>query len=183
MQLTPARWSAYAGSMITESRVKALVDHFATEQGLTNYTVSFNNHKRTLGSCQFHVPVYEKGQFNPFKSHIELKFSRHWMEHAPLEEVLDTILHELAHGLAGPRADHGHEWKRIAHRLGCKPKHATDYKMPDEVKEKTHKWLGICINGHKTYRHRLTAKAKNVSCGRCSSRYDPKYKYAWKELR
>ncbi len=38
------------------------------------------------------------------------------------EQVIDTVLHEIAHALAGPDAGHGPRWKAIARRLGATPK-------------------------------------------------------------
>lgn len=40
----------------------------------------------------------------------------------PPDQVTDTILHEIAHALAGPAARHGPAWKSIARRLGATPK-------------------------------------------------------------
>ena len=35
-------------------------------------------------------------------------------------DVRDTILHEIAHALAGPKVrPHGREWREIALRIGC----------------------------------------------------------------
>ncbi len=39
----------------------------------------------------------------------------------PEEQVADTILHEIGHVLAGPRAGHGPEWKAIMRTLGGRP--------------------------------------------------------------
>lgn len=35
--------------------------------------------------------------------------------------VCDTILHEIAHALAGHRAGHGPRWVAVCHRLGVAP--------------------------------------------------------------
>lgn len=37
------------------------------------------------------------------------------------EQVRGTILHEIAHAIAGPEAGHGPEWKRVARSLGTRP--------------------------------------------------------------
>lgn len=38
------------------------------------------------------------------------------------DETRDTILHEIAHIKAGPRAGHGPKWKEWARRVGSRPK-------------------------------------------------------------
>ena len=37
-------------------------------------------------------------------------------------EIRDTILHEIAHALAGPEARHGARWKAIARRIDATPR-------------------------------------------------------------
>jgi predicted SprT family Zn-dependent metalloprotease len=37
----------------------------------------------------------------------------------PIKQVRDTVLHEVAHAIAGNRAGHGPEWKEVAKRIGC----------------------------------------------------------------
>lgn len=41
--------------------------------------------------------------------------------HNTEEKVIDTILHEVAHALAGPGAGHGPLWKRYARIVGADP--------------------------------------------------------------
>lgn len=36
-------------------------------------------------------------------------------------EVRDTILHEIAHAIAGPENGHNEIWKRVCRRIGAKP--------------------------------------------------------------
>lgn len=40
-----------------------------------------------------------------------------------------TILHEIAHALAGKSADHGKEWQIIALKIGCSFAHILPYAM------------------------------------------------------
>ncbi len=38
------------------------------------------------------------------------------------EQVRDTVLHEIAHAIAGPEAGHGPLWKATARRIGATPR-------------------------------------------------------------
>lgn len=37
------------------------------------------------------------------------------------EAVKDTMLHEIAHALAGPRTGHGAKWQEVCRRIGANP--------------------------------------------------------------
>lgn len=63
--------------------------------------------KSTIGTCFFKKK--------------EIHLSYRWAEVLPFGEIRDTILHEIAHVIAGPAAKHGPEWKMVARRLGCRP--------------------------------------------------------------
>lgn len=169
--------------MITESRVKGLVDHFCAEQGVKNYTIKFSKAKTTLGKCSYIRPVYDLyGQYDYKRSTVLFTFSTFWMEHSDLETLIDVILHEIAHSIAGPRAKHGYEWKKVARRLGCNPKATTNSTITRDVREKTAKWIGVCPNGHKVIRNRLTENVRlRHSCSSCSSVYDPRYRFVWQK--
>ena len=82
----------------------------------------------------------------------------------------DTVLHEIAHALAGVNAGHGPKWRKIARSIGAIPntgcKNAVKPPAPYKL---------VCNNGHEYPRYRRV-KAKNQSCSFCSTRYDPKYK-------
>lgn len=67
----------------------------------------FSNGKTVIGHCHF------------FKK--EIAFSKHYVN-IEEAEVKDTILHEIAHALAGGRAGHGKEWKRACQIVGANPK-------------------------------------------------------------
>ncbi|QPI13848.1 hypothetical protein MYO4S_00092 [Serratia phage 4S] len=41
-------------------------------------------------------------------------------------QVMDTLLHELAHGIAGYSAGHGPEWRKVCMELGCTPRAMTN---------------------------------------------------------
>jgi hypothetical protein len=51
-----------------------------------------------------------------------IEISKYYAQHSPRESILDTLLHEIAHALAGPKAGHGPSWKAIAVRIGANPR-------------------------------------------------------------
>ena len=76
--------------------------------GLDEWTLRFNGARKKLGECRPRQKL--------------ILISRvHALNEAP-GQVTDTILHEIAHALAGPKAGHGPAWKEIARRLGATPK-------------------------------------------------------------
>ena len=99
-----------------------------------------------------------------------ISLSRPLTEHDNEANVIDTVLHEIAHALAGRGAGHGPKWKQIAKRIGAKParlsQDSTAYNL-------IAKYKGVCPNGHESYRNRLPKH--NVSCGRCCKVYNPDY--------
>ncbi|MCY3564923.1 MAG: SprT-like domain-containing protein [Gammaproteobacteria bacterium] len=76
--------------------------------GLTDWSFRFNNAERKLGVCRYR----EK----------RILLSRGHAANGARDQVTDTILHEIAHALAGPRAGHGSDWKTVARQLGATPK-------------------------------------------------------------
>lgn len=74
---------------------------------LGGWSVGLNRRKSSLGLCDYRKRT--------------IYLSKYWIETVSDEEILDTVLHELAHVLAGPRAKHGPEWKKWARELGAQP--------------------------------------------------------------
>ena len=126
--------------------------------GLTDWTFRFSAARRTIGLCKEKERVIQLGR-------------HHAANDAPLQ-VTDTILHEIAHALAGTAARHGPAWRRIALRIGAVPKAS---KAADPAKdEATRNGLrtGIIIS-FRTVTGRelkgtvvkLNRKTARVSCG------------------
>lgn len=57
------------------------------------------------------------------------------------DQVRDTILHEIAHALAGPNEGHGKVWKVLAKSIGCSGERC--YSSADVVKPRP-KFVGTC---------------------------------------
>jgi len=95
------------------------------ENGLQDWKVRIEKAYSRAGVC-FH---YEK----------EIRLSEQYIGMMPEVEVLDTILHEIAHALLP--AGHGHDmlWRATCIKLGCRPKRC----LPDTFKLEK-KWVAIC---------------------------------------
>jgi predicted SprT family Zn-dependent metalloprotease len=92
------------------------------------------------------------------------------------KEVRDTILHEIAHVLAGSRAGHGPAWRRVALMIGCNGDRQHVAKTPPAPK------VGTCPScGRTTKRHRVR---KALACGECcrtknGGRWSEDYVFVW----
>lgn len=69
------------------------------------WTFRFDNAPKRFGCCRWGTK--------------EITLSRHLTEINDHDEVYNTILHEVAHALAGKHAGHGPEWVRTAKQIGC----------------------------------------------------------------
>ena len=69
-------------------------------------------------------------------------------------EIRDTILHEIAHALAGPDHHHDADWRRIARAIGCTAERCTT------TLHAVGRWVARCGCGHTHSRHRLTSRMR-----------------------
>lgn len=83
---------------------------------------------------------------------------------ASREEIVDTILHEIAHAIVGPNHGHDEAWKTVARRIGCTAKrcHQVDHTPP--------RWRGECPCGKEWKRQRLSRRARTGYCPKCKGR-------------
>src|SRR4051812_50225210 len=75
------------------------------EHGLADWRVVFDRAKRRAGVCR--PGTRETGLSGPLTA-------LH-----PESEVRDTLLHEIAHALVGPRHGHDEVWRATAGRIRC----------------------------------------------------------------
>ncbi len=129
------------------------------EHGLDDWTIVADRAKTRAGVCRF------------TKRQIGLS--------APLTtlhsegEVLDTILHEIAHALVGPQHGHDAVWRAKARAIGCSGERCVSSDSPRVPGD----WVGRCPAGHEKSRHR--APTRLMSCGECSRRFDPRHLFTW----
>ncbi len=96
-----------------------LVDELFTKHDLVGWRFGLNRAKRQLGVCRYRSK--------------RIEMSAYYVKHNSDESIRDTLLHEIAHALAGHAAGHGPVWQAIATRIGARPERcdtAPDTKLP-----------------------------------------------------
>jgi predicted SprT family Zn-dependent metalloprotease len=107
--------------------------------GLDGWTFGFDRAVRRAGACH-----YSRRQITLSRSITELN---QW------SDVEDTIRHEIAHALVGPRVRaHGPEWKTMAIKVGATPQRCA----PDSTKTPPGKWQATCLCTGRVYHRQKT---------------------------
>lgn len=123
-----------------------------TKHGLFGWQFKFNRAKRQMGVCRY--PIRNR------PGRIEL--SVHLVERNDEAEIRDTILHEIAHALVGPKHGHDAVWKAKCLEIGAMPKRCGQAAMP------IGKWRATCPgclgNFH---RHRRPKRRIGFYCRAC----------------
>ena len=91
--------------------VAGMARRLMDEQGLTGWTLAFGEARKRLGACHFR--------------HHVIQISRTHALEGSEEQIRDTVLHEIAHAIAGHGAGHGPLWKATARRIGATPRAKT----------------------------------------------------------
>jgi predicted SprT family Zn-dependent metalloprotease len=121
-----------------------------TKYGLIRrgWTFKLNNRKRSLGVCKY----------GPRR----IEISRHIIS-LPREQIIDTILHEIAHALVGGGHGHNHVWKAMCRKIGCRPERLAPVSMDVEPKY----YLSCVDCDAKWPRHRRPKRGMSYTCTRC----------------
>ena len=107
--------------------------------GLDGWRFQYNRRLTSMGLC--HHGLHR----------IEL--SIYLAERNPLEEVLETLKHEICHALVGPRHGHDAVWKSNGDKVGCNPERCGQADMPEG------RWRAVCNGCGATHdRHRRPSR-------------------------
>jgi predicted SprT family Zn-dependent metalloprotease len=143
---------AHSSERAWESQRLAL--ELLASHGLPDWGFRYNRQKCALGMCFYH------------RRTIEL--SIHFVERNAMDEIRDTILHEIAHALVGP--GHGHDaiWKRKCRQIGARPRACGAADMPEGH------WQAQCGGcGRRFHRHRRPARLRGWFCRGCGPQRGP----------
>jgi len=124
-----------------------------------SWSFGFDNAKRRAGLCDY--------------TRKRITVSRYLAARYDDETNHQTLLHEVAHAIAGPAAGHGRAWKAKARELG----YVGGTTHRGETATELAPWVGVCPAGHVAYRHRRTTRP--TSCARCAPRFDERYLITW----
>ena len=144
---------------MTLTEARELATALMRRHGLTGWKLVFDDAKTRAGVCRH--------------DRREIGLSRPLTRLSGTEQVTDTVLHEIAHALAGPRHGHDRVWRATALRIGCSGTRC----VPPEGPRVEGEWTGICPAGHRTTAHRRPVRVR--SCPDCSRGFDLAAVFTW----
>ena len=160
----PYRLLKAEGGVPLEHRLQRLVEvarearELMDRHGLSEWDFQYIPARQRLGLCKEKEKVIQLG--------------RHHAANDDPSQVTDSILHEIAHALAGAKAGHGPAWRDVAKRLGATPKAlrpsdpGTDHRIRSAIsvgKAASFRAAGDRILSGTIIR--LNRKTARVSCG------------------
>ena len=138
------------------SAVERMGRELIVEYGLVGWVFGWNWRKRALGLCRYR------------ERRIEL--SRYFVRGNEEGIVRETILHEIAHALAGEKAGHGVKWKAMCLRVGCKAERCDKGEAGGGAVMPRGRWRGSCAGCGKEYwRHRRPMRGAKYWCRVCGA--------------
>lgn len=132
---------------MNENEIASLADDMLWEHGLSDWTFEFDRAKVRLGCCHYD----EK----------RITLSRPLAEIATHAEIVDCLLHEIAHALAPRASGHDKVWREIAISIGCDGTRCHSLPVYDEAKYNYTCECGIVHSWHRK------PKALGRRCQKC----------------
>lgn len=133
---------------------RELAEILMTAHGLHAWRFRFDHARTRVGVCRYDEKV--------------IGLSKYYVQANDAEEVRGTILHEIAHALAGPAAGHGAKWKAIARKLGAPTERCT--RADTGVDPKYTLWCTRCGKRIRDYhrkprRNYDSGRFRHAACG------------------
>ncbi len=148
---------------LVQGKAAQQAERLMEEHGLAGWSFQFDDTSKRAGCCDYGLKV--------------ISLARLYCLVASDEEIRDTILHEIAHALAGPEHNHDQHWKSVAHSIGCTGErcHSADFAPPRYIVScRRCRWF-----------EKATLRRRNARCKTC--RGPVTYRFfsfpLWEELR
>ena len=132
---------------------KTLAELWIEHHNLVGWSFEFDKAQQRFGCCNFN------------KKRITL--SRTLTALNSEAEVEDTILHEIAHALVGPRNGHNEIWRAKAIEIGCNGKRCWDSEKVISPKPKYRLFCKKCGFIFESLR-----RLYNRACGKCCEKFN-----------
>lgn len=155
---------------MNKEQITQMAKNLMRKNNVEHLSFGYNRRKNALGICRFRLG-------KPYA--IEL--SEAWIKHLREEDIRDTILHEIAHALAGSDAGHGPRWKNIAAAIGANPKRTAEdvpYEIAQRVRRSVSNYRATCQGcDNVIYFSRMTKNWRDdrYICSKCKSRFVVSY--------
>lgn len=121
------------------------------QHGLTGWKFAYDRAKRRAGCCKHRTQT--------------VSLSINFVIRNNDDEIKDTLLHEIAHALAGPGHGHDAYWKNICRKIGAKPVRCYD---SNEVSMPKGRYKAVCGGCQKVFhRHRRPKRSGFRYCPAC----------------
>jgi len=155
---------------MTNTEVARHIEAFAAakiaEHLTGDWTYSWLKTKRTMGLCNYRTKM--------------ISASRVYVGVASVEQLENTVLHEIAHAIAGFEAAHGPAWERACVEIGAEPKRLFDASTISPP----YTWCMSCkVCGPQRKLFAKPRSKRSESCVNCSGgRYNPEFKLTAERL-
>ncbi len=126
--------------------VKQEADYLMRKHGLRQqgWRFQFDHAKRRAGQCRYDTKT--------------ISISKYFTEEALASEIIDTILHEIAHALT-PKRGHDRVWQQVALSIGCNGKRCHSLQFAPS------KYIQQCVN--QCWTRKVHRRRKNLICRFC----------------
>lgn len=126
------------------------------EHNLHDWSFAFDNARKRFGLTNHRTKV--------------ISISKHLAQLNEENHVKDTILHEVAHAIAGHGAGHGYHWRVVARRIGANPRRCYDSRVVETPNAPYIATCGTC--GHVSKRFKKIKPGRQIACGYCCNKYN-----------
>lgn len=122
-----------------KNRATWLARDLMDSYGLASWGFAFDRAKTRHGQCDY--------------TNQRITLSSYFVELNEEPLVRETILHEIAHAIAGSSAGHGPRWQALARNLGVRPVARKASTMPKG------RYKGVCSCGYPHNLHRMPKRS------------------------
>jgi predicted SprT family Zn-dependent metalloprotease len=124
------------------------------------WVFKFDNARKRFGQCK-----WGRGQYI-------ISLSKHLTLLNGIDQIRDTILHEIAHALDVEDrgySNHDANWRQIALRIGCNGERCYSSK---EVVQPESKYTVKCTNCENEFKAMRKPRRSSNACGKCCKKYN-----------